>query len=142
MFIPRPGAHKIGVCLYGLGGKRNLAGKGRVARRILSGPFRATVTRQLSTVDRLPFWSRGNTETPRVAVLPIMGNGVRNGRRKTAALNAPRRKHRDYFIKSTERARLISRVIFRCMCAGIPVTLRGRIFPLSVTNFLRRSGFL
>jgi hypothetical protein len=44
MFIPRPGAHKIGVCLYGLGGKRNLAGKGRVARRILGGAFSAATT--------------------------------------------------------------------------------------------------
>ena len=42
MFIPRPGAHKMGVCLYGLGGKRNLAGKGRVARRILGGAPSAT----------------------------------------------------------------------------------------------------
>src|SRR5438552_2197694 len=47
-----------------------------------------------------------------------------------------------YFIKSTERLRLISRVILRCKCAGIPVTRRGRILPLSVTNFFRRSGFL
>lgn len=44
MFIPRPGAHKMGVCLYGLGGKRNLAGKGRVARRILGGASSAAVT--------------------------------------------------------------------------------------------------
>ena len=42
----------------------------------------------------------------------------------------------------TERLRLISRVILRCKCAGIPVTRRGRILPLSVTNFFNRSGFL
>jgi Aminotransferase class-V len=48
----------------------------------------------------------------------------------------------DYFINSTDRLRLISRVIFRCICAGIPVTRRGRILPLSVTNFFKRSGFL
>src|SRR5213083_1274637 len=48
----------------------------------------------------------------------------------------------NYFINSTERLRLISRVILRCRCAGMPVTRRGRILPLSVTNFFRRSGFL
>src|SRR5205085_1274717 len=47
-----------------------------------------------------------------------------------------------YFMSSTERLRLISRVILRCMWAGMPVTRRGKILPLSVTNFLRRSGFL
>jgi hypothetical protein len=47
-----------------------------------------------------------------------------------------------YFINSTERLRLISRVIFRCMCAGMPVIRRGKIFPLSVTNFFSKSGFL
>jgi hypothetical protein len=47
-----------------------------------------------------------------------------------------------YFINSTERLRLISRVILRCMCAGMPVIRRGRIFPLSVTNFFSKSGFL
>ena len=47
-----------------------------------------------------------------------------------------------YFISSTERLRLISRVIFRCMCAGMPVIRRGKIFPLSVTNFFSKSGFL
>ena len=40
-----------------------------------------------------------------------------------------------HFINSTERLRLISRVILRCRCAGMPVTRRGRILPLSVTNF-------
>ncbi len=53
-----------------------------------------------------------------------------------------RRTTANYFINSTERLRLISRVIFRCMYAGMPVTRRGRILPLSVTNFFRRSGFL
>src|SRR4030095_1910532 len=52
------------------------------------------------------------------------------------------RTHYNYFINSTERLRLISRVILRCRCAGMPVTRRGRILPLSVTNFFRRSGFL
>src|SRR5438105_15591033 len=47
-----------------------------------------------------------------------------------------------YFISSTERLRLISRVILRWRCAGMPVTRRGRILPLSVTNFFKRSGFL
>ena len=40
-----------------------------------------------------------------------------------------------HFINNTERLRLISRVILRCMYAGMPVTRRGRILPLSVTNF-------
>src|SRR5207247_8289887 len=48
----------------------------------------------------------------------------------------------NHFISSTERLRLISRVILRWRCAGMPVTRRGRILPLSVTNFFRRSGFL
>src|ERR1043166_8787038 len=47
-----------------------------------------------------------------------------------------------YFIKRTDRLRLISRVILRCKWAGIPVMRRGRILPLSVTNFFKRSGFL
>jgi len=47
-----------------------------------------------------------------------------------------------YFINKTERLRLISRVILRCKCAGMPVTRRGRILPLSVTNFFSTSGFL
>jgi hypothetical protein len=47
-----------------------------------------------------------------------------------------------YFIKSTDRLRLISRVILRCKCAGMPVTRRGSILPLSVTNFFSTSGFL
>jgi hypothetical protein len=47
-----------------------------------------------------------------------------------------------HFINKTERLRLISRVILRCMCAGIPVTRRGRILPLSVTNFRANPGFL
>ena len=48
----------------------------------------------------------------------------------------------NYFINKTERLRLISRVILRCKCAGMPVTRRGRILPLSVTNFFNTSGFL
>src|SRR6266404_196104 len=48
----------------------------------------------------------------------------------------------NHFISSTERLRLISRVILRWRCAGMPVTRRGRILPLSVTNFFNRSGFL
>src|SRR5436189_306721 len=47
-----------------------------------------------------------------------------------------------HFINNTDRLRLISRVILRCMYAGMPVTRRGRILPLSLTNFFRRSGFL
>src|SRR5262245_10521787 len=39
------------------------------------------------------------------------------------------------------RARFTSRVILRWKWAGMPVMRRGRIFPLSVTNFFRRSGF-
>src|SRR5206468_2602908 len=46
------------------------------------------------------------------------------------------------FLFRTDGLRLISRVILRCRCAGMPVTRRVRILPLSVTNFFRRSGFL
>ena len=47
-----------------------------------------------------------------------------------------------YFIKSAARARFTSRVILRWSLADIPVTRRGRILPLSVTNLLSKSGFL
>jgi hypothetical protein len=157
-FIPRPGAHALGSAFNGLGGKRNLAGKGRVARRILSGPSRTAVIGQRSTVYRLAFWPWVTREVLRGGVraeaalyaASVVGRaelhpaaaGLADVATPRLTVKPPRRKRRDYFIKRTERARLISRVIFRCMCAGIPVTLRGRIFPLSVTNFLRRSGFL
>ena len=71
----------------------------------------------------------------------------RRGRVKKTAVRSVqfcrrRRRQLHYFISSTERLRLISRVIFRCMCAGMPVIRRGKIFPLSVTNFFSKSGFL
>ena len=76
---------------------------------------------------------------PPLGQLPSLGGG------RGASVSAgtqPARPDKHYFINRTERLRLISRVIFRCIYAGMPVTRRGRILPLSVTNFFSRSGFL